>query len=241
MCEFFSCVSDGKGNIWYLDWNIRKKIIDGELSYNADSHASICDYYKLREDKCNKYEYNPFTGKFTVDMLNNKDDSIRVERKVRKLDFSNVVPQLIIKPIYHPLKKTQYRVSKKDIKNLKQWTSVMYSVRYSVRTSVGTSVMHSVRASIWYSVWGSVVGSVVGSVGGSVWDSVGNSVRASVWAYISSFFNLDKWKNIDHKPGENPFQCGIDLWERDLVPSFDGEVWRLHSGPNAKIVYEAII
>ena len=226
MCDFFSCVSDGKGNIWYFDKNIRQKIIDEELSYDTDSHASICDDYILREDKCNKYEYNPITGKFTIDMLNNKDDSIRVERKVRKLDFSKIVPQLIIKEIYHPLKKTRHKVSKKDIENLKQWTSVKYSV------------WDSVWASVKHSVGDIVVGSVGDSVMDSVRDSVGNSVRTSVWAYISSFFNLDKWQGIDHKPGKNPFQCGIDLWERDLVPSFDGEVWRLHSGPNAKIVYE---
>ena len=78
-------------------------------------------------------------------------------------------------------------------------------------------------------------------LGGSVGDSVEDGVWDSVGAYVSSFFALDKWKGIDNKPGENPFQCGIDLWERDLFPSFDGEVWRLHSGPNAKIVYEAII
>ena len=234
MCDFFSCVSDGKGRIWYFDKNIRKKIIDEELSYDTDSHASICDYYKLREDKCNKYEYNPLTKEFTIDMLNNKDDSIRVEKKVRKLDFSNIVPQLIVKPIYHPLKKTRYRVSKKDIENLKQWVSVWYSVRYSVRVSVGDSVVDSVG----YSVWDSVRGSVEDSVRASVWYSVWGSVVGSVGAYVSSFFALDKWKGIDNKPGENPFQCGIDLWERDLVPSFDGITWRLHSGPNGKIVYE---
>lgn len=35
-----------------------------------------------------------------------------------------------------------------------------------------------------------------------------------------------------------PFQSAADLWRADLVPSFDGVTWRLHSGPQADIVYE---
>jgi len=42
----------------------------------------------------------------------------------------------------------------------------------------------------------------------------------------------------DHPEGINPFQPCIDLWERGLVPSFDGKTWRLHSGSEAKVVYE---
>jgi hypothetical protein len=30
------------------------------------------------------------------------------------------------------------------------------------------------------------------------------------------------------------------LWEAGLVPSFDGEMWRLHSGKNADVVYKWI-
>jgi len=37
----------------------------------------------------------------------------------------------------------------------------------------------------------------------------------------------------------NPFQSGIDLWKRGLVPSFDGiDTWRLHAGKDARVVYE---
>ena len=78
----------------------------------------------------------------------------------------------------------------------------------------------------WASVWN--------SVGASVWDSVGDSVWDSVWdsvgAYIGSLFNI--WD------GDYKFQPAVDLWKRGLVASFDGKTWRLHSGKNAKIVYE---
>jgi hypothetical protein len=69
------------------------------------------------------------------------------------------------------------------------------------------------------------------SVWASVWASVGDSVGASVGAYIGSLF-----------PGafETPYkyQPLVDLWKAGLVPSYDGKRWRLHSGENAKIIWE---
>jgi hypothetical protein len=35
-----------------------------------------------------------------------------------------------------------------------------------------------------------------------------------------------------------PFQSAVTLWELGLVPSFDGKKWRLHGGPNGKILWE---
>ena len=75
------------------------------------------------------------------------------------------------------------------------------------------------------------------SVRDSVWDSVG----ASMWAYNSSFFTLDQWKYIKHEKGVNPFQSCIDLYKRGLVPSFDGNYWRLHTGKKADIVWQGTI
>jgi len=99
----------------------------------------------------------------------------------------------------NPLASKPNKPTKKDIANLKKWSSVR------------------------------------DSVGNSVW----NSVRESVRAYISSLFpNIKEWKHIDHKKGVNPFQPCIDLWHRGFVPSFDGEIWRLHSGKKAEIVFE---
>ena len=76
----------------------------------------------------------------------------------------------------------------------------------------------------------------MGSV--SVWDSVSGSVWDSVRGYVGSFFKLDRWKYIQHKKGEYPYQCVVDLWNQGLVPSFDGEYWRLHSGRKAKVVFK---
>lgn len=104
------------------------------------------------------------------------------------------------------------------------------SVRGSVRDSVGTSVMASVWGSVWDSVGASVMASVWDSAWDSVWDSIRASVRDSVWAYASSLFpNISKWEHIEHAEGVNPFQSSIDLWKGGYVPSFDGNVWRLHT------------
>lgn len=84
-------------------------------------------------------------------------------------------------------------------------------------------------------VWNSVRNSVSDSVS----DSVLNSVSGSVWAYVSCCFpKITQWKYIEHKKGENPFQSCIDLWNAGFVPSFDGRIWRLHSGKDATVVFE---
>ena len=72
------------------------------------------------------------------------------------------------------------------------------------------------------------------SVGYSVWDSVWNSVGA----YIGSLFpSIGKWEYKNHEHSQYPFQSAVNLWYRGLVPSFDGKIWRLHSGEKAEIVW----
>lgn len=226
MCNFFSWRTGGDGEPMYLNAEQRAALLG--TKNNPDSHTYIAEFYGFKgadEDMLNAYEYNPLTREFTIDRMPNKDDSQKALEWVKTLDFKTICPQLIIKPIVHPLKIKRGAVTEKEVAILKKWASVV----------------DSVVASVWASVGASVVDSVVDSVWDSVWDSVRVSVRASVWAsvgaYISSFFVLDKWKCFDHKPGENPFQSGIDLWESGLVPSFDGTTWRLHAGATAEIVY----
>ena len=130
---------------------------------------------------------------------------------------------------------------------VEQWASVLDSVRGSVRDSVRASVRASACGSVWDSVWASVRASASASVRASVRASASDSVRASVWssawdsvvAYVSSiFYGIDDWKYIDHEGGGNPFKPAIDLWEAGYIASYDGEIWRLHCGEDAKIVWE---
>jgi len=143
----------------------------------------------------------------------------------------------------NPLLLPKATVTDADIELLRQYSPVMYSVTASVRDSVTASVRGSAWDSVWTSVWDSVRDSVTASVRGSAWTSVWKSVResvmASVMAYCGSLFpNVEKWKYIDHEPGVYPFQPVVDLWYRGLIPSYDGKIWRLHSGINADIVWQ---
>jgi hypothetical protein len=236
MCKFFSFLSDGKGTYIYADAKTRKNNPNKE----HDSHSWLAKHFlgkgssKL-EDLYNKYEFNPITKQFVVDNRGQQaeDDSVSAEKWVNELDFTRIVPELNPKPIFNPLTGKPKKSTKKDIENLKKWASVWNSVWDSVRDSVWNSVGDSVRDSVWDSVWNSVRDSVWASVWNSVRDSVRDSVWTSVWAsvgaYIASFFNIQY--KFDIKPLN-------DLWNRGFVPSFDGTTWRLHSGKNAKIVYE---
>jgi hypothetical protein len=69
------------------------------------------------------------------------------------------------------------------------------------------------------------------SVRASVWDSVGASVRDSVRAYTATFFDI-KYKY--------DFSSAQKLWNKGLVPSFDGTEWRLH-GKEGKIIWQGKI
>ena len=118
---------------------------------------------------------------------------------------------LIRKPIIHPFKIAPPEITDEHIALVKEW------------------------ASVW------------DSVGDSVWASVGDSVRDSVWAsvraYTGSFFILprDAWKYTENiKTNEYPFLPLVKLWEMGLVPSFDGKIWRLHGGSDAKVLWEGV-
>ena len=138
----------------------------------------------------------------------------------------------------NPLKMPKVEVTEKDIQTLKAWDSIRASVRASVWDSIWASIRASIRASVWDSVRDSVWVSVGVSVGVSVWETVWDSAMESVWAYMGSLFpNVGKWEYMEHEHGIYPFQPAVDLWYRGMVPSFDGKLWRLHSGENADVVW----
>ena len=227
MCNFFSFVTDPinhPAEYYFLDWEYRKANL---IANDADSHSHICKKFNLREDVCNKYEFNPLTKVFEIDQINSeKDDSEAAEKWASRLDFKIVVEPLIVKPIVNPLKLPKVEnPTDEQIGWLKEWIPVRDSVRDFVGYSVMDSVWHSVRDSVGYSVRYSVRDSVRDSVR----YSVGYSVWASVWAYVSSFISIEY--KLD-------FSSAVKLWESGLVPSFDGTTWRLHSGEKAEVVYE---
>jgi hypothetical protein len=228
MCNFFSFLSDAKGNFYYADWELRQSIQRGEIKDGEpDSHSWLAKHFikNAAEDKLNKYEYNPLTKVFTVDQINTDDDRVSAEKWVREVKWSRIVKPLIIKKIKHPLLGNAKTLTLSDKKLVKEWASVRDSVGDSVRDSVGASV----RDSVGDSVRDSVGASVRDSVGDSVWASVGASVWASVWAYYGSFFDIEYKVNVSQSN---------KLWDRGFVVSFYGTTYRVHSGKQAKIVWE---
>ena len=212
MCNFFSLISDGNGKILYFDSEIRKKIINGDLDYETDSHSSIAAYYKLNEDRFNKWEYNVFTKELKEDQVNAKNnDHATVLYKCQNLDFKTVVPELRLRTIFNP-RSVDNALTDGDILLVKRWASVWDSVGASVWDSAGDSAGDSVRA----------------LVRDSVWDSV--------WAITGSFFELSEWKYVCHEKGEYPFQCAVDLWNRGFVCTFIGDKINIHAGKDMKII-----
>jgi hypothetical protein len=73
---------------------------------------------------------------------------------------------------------------------------------------------------------------------------VRESAGDSVWAYIGSFFSIPHsgWKYTEHINCEGyPFRSAVDLWEMGIIPSYDGKVWRLHTGPDARILWQGTV
>jgi len=245
MCEFFSFLSDGKGSYIYADDKTRKD----NPGIQHDSYTWLSQHflgkksYKL-EDLYNKYEYNPLTKELRLYNRGQKceDDFDSTEKWCNELNFKRIIPELNIKKIKNPLVGKPKTPTKNDISNLMKWIEISnkYIVYDSVCNSVWKSVCNSFMDIVCNSVcnragdnvWKIVRNSVRNNVGDNVWNSVcnnvWNSVGNTVYNYIASLINIEY--DFDIKPGNK-------LWNKGFVPSFDGKIWRLHSGKDATIVY----
>lgn len=211
------------------------------------------------------FECQVWGAEVEINQFKRRYENIKLVREVTQQEIKQLAKELesevgykleeALFPINPLVVERNYGVTKEEIGLLKQWISVQDnmqdSIQGSIKGSIQDSIWHSVLDSVWGSVWGSVLNSVWSRVWGSVLTSVADSVLdgvlGRVWGsvldiyhvYISSLFpNIKKWKYIDHTLGENPFQPCIDLLHKGLIPSFDGNIWRLHSGKTAEIVYE---
>ena len=230
--DFDKNTSEDCSNGFYaVDWDGLSYAYRKGLSvYEVEVSGREVEYNKFKR----RYEKQKIIRKLTIGEI--KDGLLSASKEA---GYNLLLTSFPKNPLYGKPKK----VTKKHIELLKKvasvWDSVGDSIWASVWDSVRASVGDSVWASVRASVGDSVLDSVLDSVGDSIWDSVGDSIWDSVLAYTSSFFpNVKKWNYIDHEEGANPFQPYIDLWNSGFVPSFDGEVWRLHSGKDAEIVYE---
>ena len=100
MCDFFSFNSDGKSNFYYFTPKLIKQIEQegNPRKLNFNSHASIAEYFKLKEDNCNKYEYNPFTREFKDQTSALNNDSTQAKKWVRA--YFDLMPRTKLKRFY---------------------------------------------------------------------------------------------------------------------------------------------
>jgi hypothetical protein len=149
--------------------------------------------------------------------------------------------------VYTEKEVTEKIVTPQIIKKLNEWKTALETVL----ETVWGPVWGPAWGPAWETAWGPVLETVRETVRGPVLETVRETVREFIreiaWesipniisTYISSFFpGIEKWYGIEHEPGVNPFQSGVDLWRAGFVPSFDGKTWRLHAGPKATVVYK---
>ena len=84
MCKFFSCISNGNGDVkFFTPENIMKILSEKNTeNYNFNSHASICRFYSIlgqKEHLWNKWEYNPETRQLKIDIRNVNNDELIVK------------------------------------------------------------------------------------------------------------------------------------------------------------------
>ena len=270
MCKAFSCVIMKSGTVyWKLGMDSHSEILDHFKIKDDTADPDLMEFARCEVTPDNGNYLYPDKWTFHLDeRIKPSWWSMAYElyaREEKDKWYAELEKKLIRKPIVNPFKiDPPKRITKKRLGLLKQWDSVRASVRgsvwdsvrasvrasvgASVRASVWASVGASVRDSVWDSVWASVRDSAWASVGASVldsvWGSVGDSVWGSVSAYIGSFFSLDRseWTYTDKiKTDGYPFQASVDLWEMGLVPSFDGDEWRLHGGEGGKVLWKGKI
>ena len=222
MCKAFSCViGRDKTVTWRFGTDSHEDLIK-IAGYKDDTlDPEKIEFCRIEISPKNRSYLEPDEWVFRVDMdvtptwwtLAHKRACEREHRKWKK-EMDKV---LIRKPVIHPFRITPPdKITDEHIQLVREWASV--------GRSVGRSVMYS----------------VMDSVMASVMDSVGDSVGA----YNGTFFILERsaWKYTKRIDCEGyPFQPAVTLWEMGLVPSFDGKTWRLHGGPDGRVLWEGVI
>lgn len=90
MCNFFSFVVAKTGDIFYFNEEERK-FNHKHLMGNSDSHAFICKFYQIDEDKVNKYEYNGTLTEDNIVFKVTKTLQAKIDYFVKNLNLKKLV------------------------------------------------------------------------------------------------------------------------------------------------------
>lgn len=223
MCYFFSFVTEPEkygGKRFYFNWKDRKKALEMNMKDVVDSHSWICSHFRLNEDECNKYEYDPFTKVFLIDQTNSSiDDSVAAEEWVKQLDFKRIMEPIIYKNMVDPVTLPTPTLTARDFENLDKWKEIVDNFSYS----------NIINEYPEFKL---------------LWDAVSNKlfyknhhylitsfkyVKNLYVAYLLSFYTKADL-NVD-------ITCAIELWERGVIPVFSDNHWTLHSGNSLNKLY----
>jgi len=85
MCQFFSCVSDGKGNVkFFKPEDIVKIMAEGNPNkYDFNSHTSLMSWLGIKakgEENWSKWEYNPESKELKLDEGTLADDKNKIQK-----------------------------------------------------------------------------------------------------------------------------------------------------------------
>ena len=79
MCRFYSVVSDGKGRVEGFEAYEVREMLEKKVKRDFNGHTFLCEKKNIKEDKWNKWEYEPISKKLEQDTLVTDDDRLWVQ------------------------------------------------------------------------------------------------------------------------------------------------------------------
>lgn len=240
MYGFFSFLSDGNGNIFYIGCDERRRIFAGESSVSADDDECIAIHnFGSREkaDLYNYWYYDPFTDTMTLKRENTTNDRNLLDKEKIITAVYECVPELILKPVINPFTNGQFKgqVTPEALGFLHEWKAIIGNIDNMLYDTVYETIMFTVRGVIHDQLMSSIWDVIRSQTEENDFCYCYESAFETVIGYLSSFFVFQKWNNFKEGSDVNPYLPCIHLWEMGLVPVFNGRQWNLHS--NKGIVY----
>lgn len=177
-----------------------------------------------------------------TDELKMRSSAVRVISEIGKREQDEIAGFKLWE-INHPV--NPFTLNPKRIDNLStlvsQWDLVWHSISLSLWPSIGGTIQTGVHKTTMRSLYTPMVCLVGDSI--EYFDmkpskrySVLTSIEAAIYGYISGLFpRIRLWRHAEVL-GPYPWKSLLTMWHSGYVPSFDGEVWRVHTGPKARIV-----
>ena len=126
--------------------------------------------------------------------------------------------------MFHPLKNNVITtISEEDIILLKEWSEIWDLKKFLPKEDY-KNIFLGRDFHIFWNCSSTSIGGIIGLIYGNLFMlHHGKSLQNVVFGYA---FRVS---------------CIIKLWKRGIIPSFDGKIWKLHSGEKAIIIWKGIL